>query len=76
MIYKCPGQDTRKRSAEGIICAGCGYITEIFSDEIKIKCPKCGNFIYRGRFPSCVDYCKAARECIGEERWSKLKEDE
>jgi len=72
MIYKCPGQDTRKRSAENIRCRACGYIAEIFSDEVKLKCPKCGNLIYKGRLPSCVDYCKAARECIGEKRWSEL----
>lgn len=73
MIYKCPGQDTRKRSAASITCAGCGYIAEIFSDEIKVKCPECGNLIYRGSLPSCADYCKAARECIGEERWEQRK---
>lgn len=74
MIYKCPGQDTRKRSAENITCAACGYIVEIFSDENKIKCPGCANEIYRKMLPSCVDYCKAARECIGEGKWRELKE--
>jgi len=73
MIYKCPGQDTRNRSIENVICLACGYIAEIFSDEIKVKCPECGNLIRRERLPSCADYCKAARECIGEERWNKLK---
>ena len=48
-------------------------LAEIFSDEIKANCPKCKNLIYRGRLPSCLDWCKAARDCIGEERWIKLK---
>lgn len=74
MIYKCPGQDTRKRSAENMTCRECGYMAEIFSDENKIKCPKCGNLVRRERLPSCADYCKAARDCIGEERWVKLRE--
>jgi len=74
MIYKCSGQDTRKRSVEDIICGICGYITEIFSDETRLKCPECGNLIRREKLPSCVDYCKAARECVGEQRWNKLKE--
>jgi uncharacterized paraquat-inducible protein A len=72
-MNKCPGQDSRKALPENITCANCGYIAEIFSDEIKANCPKCKNLIYRGRLPSCLDWCKAARDCIGEERWIKLK---
>jgi len=73
MINKCPGQDDRNVKPENITCAQCGYVTEIFSDEIKVKCPKCRNLICRQRLPSCVDWCKAARECIGEERWKQLR---
>ncbi len=73
MIYKCPGQDSRKRSAESVICPECGYMAEIFSDEFNVKCPKCGNLICKERLPSCADYCKAARECIGEEKWEQFK---
>lgn len=73
MFNKCPGQDPRKTKAESITCSVCGYIAEIFSDEIKVQCPKCKNLICKERLPSCVDWCKAAKECIGEERWNKLK---
>lgn len=64
MIFKCPGQDDRNLKAETLICAGCGYKLEIFSDEIKVYCPKCRNLVYRQRLPSCLDWCKAARECV------------
>lgn len=74
MINKCPGQDDRNIKAEPIKCLNCGYIAEIFTDEIKVKCPKCKNLICRSRLPSCVDWCKAAKECIGEKRWRELRE--
>jgi hypothetical protein len=72
-MNKCPGQDSRKAQPENITCVNCGYAAEIFSDEVKVKCPKCKNLICKERLPSCVDWCKAAKECIGEERWNKLK---
>ncbi len=65
MIYKCPGQDPRNIKAEKMKCANCGYELEIFSDEVKVKCPKCKNVTYKQRLPSCLDWCKAAKDCIG-----------
>lgn len=73
MMNKCPGQDDRNIKVEIIQCPDCGYQIEIFSDEIKVRCPKCKNLACRDRLPSCVDWCKSARECIGEEKWKKLK---
>ncbi|MFA6357817.1 MAG: phosphohydrolase [Candidatus Omnitrophota bacterium] len=73
MLNKCPGQDERKARAENIICSNCGYLAEIFSDEIQVNCPKCKNLISKELLPSCIDWCKAARECIGEQRWRKLQ---
>ena len=75
MFNQCPGQDSRKAKAENIMCANCGYVAEIFSDEIKVSCPRCKNLICKERLPSCVDWCQAARECIGEEKYKKLKGD-
>jgi uncharacterized paraquat-inducible protein A len=73
VINKCPGQDDRNIKAEIIICPDCGYRVEIFSDEVKVSCPRCKSLVCRERLPSCVDWCKYARECIGGERWEKLK---
>ncbi len=72
-MNKCPGQDSRKAEAESITCINCGYVTEIFSDEIKVKCSECKNLIYKQRLPSCLDWCKAAKDCVGEEKWNELK---
>jgi hypothetical protein len=65
MSEKCPGQDRRNLKMELISCPKCGYQAEIFSDEIKVKCPKCKNEVSRKKLPSCVDWCKSARECLG-----------
>ena len=73
MIFKCPGQDRRYLKAENINCPACGYNLEIFSDEAKIRCPKCKEFVCEDRLPSCVDWCKFARECVGQARYKQLK---
>jgi hypothetical protein len=71
-MNKCPGQERSKVVSENIICSSCGYVAEIFSDEIKVACPRCKNLICKERLPSCVDWCKAARQCIGEEKYKQL----
>jgi predicted Zn-ribbon and HTH transcriptional regulator len=76
MIAKCPGQDGKNIKVENISCPDCGYTVEIFSDEIKVRCPRCKGLVCRQRLPSCVDWCRAARQCIGEEKWKTLKKGE
>lgn len=73
MFSKCPGQDERNIKARIIDCPDCGYKIEIFSDEAKANCPKCKSLVCRVKLPSCIDWCKSARECIGEKRWRQLK---
>jgi len=66
MIFKCPGQDKSNITAETLKCPKCGYEREIFSDEIKSECPRCRNISYREILPTCIDWCKHAKECVGE----------
>ena len=73
MTFKCPGQDSRKLRVELYKCPGCGAEVEIFSDEARVKCHKCGEFVHREKAPSCIDWCASARECLGEERWRQLR---
>ena len=54
-------------------CPKCGAEVEIFSDELQIRCQKCGEKVYKEKIPSCIDWCSAARQCLGEERWKQLK---
>jgi len=68
---KCPGQDKRNLKAQVLKCSRCGYEIEIFSDEVKVSCPKCKSLVCRERLPSCVDWCKYAKECVGEKAYKK-----
>ncbi len=73
MYIRCPGQNSRNLRVELHKCPSCEAEVEIFSDELKVKCPKCGAKVYREKTPSCIEWCAAARECLGEERWQQLK---
>jgi NADH pyrophosphatase NudC (nudix superfamily) len=73
MNFKCPGQDKRNIKTEMLRCPGCGYEVEIFSDEVKVSCPKCKNLLCRKRLPTCIDWCRFAKECIGEDKYKDLK---
>jgi len=73
MYSRCPGQDSRRLRAEIHKCPNCSHEVEIFSDEIKVRCSQCGKNVYREKTPSCIEWCAAARQCLGEERWRRLK---
>jgi DNA-directed RNA polymerase subunit RPC12/RpoP len=70
---KCPGQDIRNLRAALYKCPNCGAEVEMFSDELRIKCKKCGEYVYKEKTPSCIEWCPSARQCLGEERWKALK---
>jgi len=71
LMDKCPGQDKKIISAESLKCSSCGYEIEVFSDEIKIRCPKCGQISTKQVLPSCVDWCRCAAECVGPDSYLK-----
>jgi DNA-directed RNA polymerase subunit RPC12/RpoP len=73
MTYaKCPGQDMRNLRVSVHKCPNCGAEVEIFSDEMRVKCPKCKHYVYKEKVPSCIEWCASARQCLGEERWAEL----
>ena len=76
MTTKCPGQDLRNLRVSLHKCPNCGAEVEIFSDEMRVKCQKCGERVYREQVPSCIDWCAQARQCLGEERWKELRGDD
>ena len=73
MNFRCPGTDIRYLKIEEQICKNCGYKVEIFSNEIKVICPKCKSDAYRENIPSCIDWCSYARQCIGQDKYEELK---
>jgi DNA-directed RNA polymerase subunit RPC12/RpoP len=72
MTQKCPGQDFRNLRVQLYKCPSCGAEVEIFSNETKAKCDGCGKQVYKEKLPSCIEWCSATRECLGEERWRQL----
>lgn len=74
MDNRCPGQDFRKLRVELHRCHQCHAEVEIFSDESKVRCHRCGIIVVRESQPSCIEWCSSARQCLGEERWQKLNE--
>jgi len=75
MIFKCPGsQAFSQPHPENIECPFCGADVEIFSDEVKADCPKCKKAVLRDSKDICLDWCKYAKECVGEKALKKYKE--
>lgn len=69
---RCPGSLVfMQPRPEAVPCAVCGAETEIWSDEAQGTCPSCGAQVVRFATQSCVDWCRHARECLGEEKYKK-----
>ena len=72
MFDRCPGaDDIRTPTLKVKKCPECGQEVEIFSTDLQVQCPKCGCIIYDD-LESCVQWCKYARECVGEELYERL----
>jgi ribosomal protein S27AE len=72
-IDRCPGQDGRDLKVSTCLCPQCGAEVELFSDEMRVKCHRCGYRVDQQEIPSCAQWCAKARECLGEERWEQVK---
>ena len=66
--FNCPGQDTRYWKPEDIFespCANCGKNMEFFKDDLRRKCPHCGEFTVNPKNDlACAAWCKHAKECL------------
>lgn len=68
----CHGADGLKTPTLAIkICPECGTEVELFSTDIEINCEKCGYTVYND-IQSCIQWCKYAIQCVGEELYNKL----
>jgi transposase len=52
-------------------CPECGAAVELFSTDVQLPCPGCGFIVYND-IQSCINWCRYARECIGDEMYSLL----
>ena len=68
---KCPGQDPRYWKFDAIYdveCPNCGGIVELFKDETRRKCPKCGHNVLNPKMDfGCATHCKFAKACFGDD---------
>ena len=67
----CPGSANLRTPTLAIKkCPQCGEEVELFSNDISVKC-NCGFEVYND-IASCVQWCKYAKECVGEEMYNNL----
>ena len=52
-------------------CPRCGHEIEIFSIDTQMECENCGFVIYNDTL-SCVQWCRYARQCVGEEMYEAM----
>jgi len=72
----CPGaKKILQPSPEEFFCEKCRTKVEIWSDEMTVKCPKCGSTVSRVREKSCLDWCSSAEQCLGVMKYNKLLRD-
>lgn len=65
----CPGSmGFVQPKPEMFRCPSCGREVEIWSDEATGNCPVCSKTVFRPGMQSCLDWCKHAKECVGEEK--------
>ena len=71
MIFEgCQGKPSTPTLAEKL-CPRCGSLIEIFSVDTEAVCEKCGQVIYNDAM-SCVQWCRYAKKCVGEEMYAHM----
>ena len=55
------------------ICPQCGNVIELFSIDTEVACDRCGFIAYNDTL-SCVQWCKYAKQCVGEEMYNHMME--
>jgi len=72
IMDSCQGKP-RTPTIEEKYCPQCGSVIEIFSTDTQVPCEKCG-FVAFNDSLSCVQWCKYARQCVGDEMYEHLME--
>lgn len=73
MSDSCPGSRLiRQPVPEDVICIHCGAEVEIWSFEAMTTCPSCSGVVCRTQGAICLDWCAAAKQCVGEEAYDRI----
>lgn len=73
----CPGAKRIRAAFPDEFSCACGEKVEMWPDDFELRCPSCGRTVRREIPPACIEWCAAARECVGEtlyEKYVKAKE--
>jgi hypothetical protein len=72
MLDHCPGAANLRTPTLSIKkCPQCGEEVEVFSNDVSVACSNCGFVVYND-IMTCVQWCKYAKECVGEETYDKI----
>ena len=71
MIFSGCQSKSKEISIIDKVCPNCGAEIEMFSVDTEMKCEKCGYTVYNDTL-SCVQWCKYARQCMGDEMVERL----
>lgn len=72
---RCPGSMAfAQPKIEIVRCPHCGDDAEVWTDEAEGKCRKCGGTVCRTTTQSCIDWCKYARDCLGDDGLKKYQD--
>lgn len=52
-------------------CPQCGHLIELFSIDTEMPCENCGFVAYNDTL-SCVQWCKYAKLCVGEDMYNQM----
>ena len=73
MILEGCQSKSKEISIEERIYPQCGHEIEIFSVDTEAACEHCGFVIYNDQL-SCVQWCKYARQCVGDRMYENMME--
>lgn len=72
---RCPGATAfAQPKIEVLPCPDCGMDVEVWSDEATGQCPRCSRTVIRTATQSCIDWCRYAKECLGDEKFKNYGE--
>ena len=71
--FQCPGAvRIREPIPEFFKCPNCGGEVEIWTHEQSRNCGRCGTEVFKEHVPSCVEWCKYAIDCVGEDAYHRF----
>ena len=74
MLRSCPGARALKDARpENVVCQHCRTEVEVWSDEVRARCPKCHAWVYLDQGVTCLDWCAQGERCVGSATFAAYK---